>query len=451
MGCSIPGCGASDHNRRTHHRHGVPGDPLIDQPGPVEAEVPTGADRAREALREARTDHLVGERGPELITREQAEQLWPDRVVVESDGSWSVDAVTVQGVHGPGPSSEGDHVCEPAPDQVYFCRHCGEDLMVEDDAPEPWITPPWRTVLGPDEPIRITQPGVYELEAHEYHSPAITGDWISNSDLRAMTAPHCPAKWKYNRDNSVRVTSEAFAFGHAWHARVLGKGETIAVRPLVDPSDPTSEWNDWRKNAAKAWRAEQEAAGRSVILPEDWAAVDAMAIAIHEREEAGRLLAQPGRPELAMFWVDQATGVKRRALVDFMPDRVSADGVLEIVDIKSTDSASPDEDMERKIYKYGYHRQGTTIVDGAIALGLADVAVVTFIFQEKTAPYLVQEVVLDTEAERIGGIENHRALLVYKECLETGAWPSYAPSTVPMGIPAYVARLFEDELEMVVR
>jgi hypothetical protein len=448
MACTIPGCGSSGHNRRTHDKHVPPGEPLDP------------------------TRFLVGEHKAEIITREQAERLWPGRVVVEADGSWSVPVVAVQGTssgldefapealeavsriddemvtpHGPG--------CTLA-DPCDECRRYVADVVRAVDehltperieqglaeilASEPLPVPPWRTVLGPDEPIRITLPGVYELDATEYHDPAITGDWVSNSDLRAMSAPHCPAKWKYNRDHCVRVTSPAFSFGHAWHARVLGKGETIAVRP--------SQWSDWRKQEARDWRAEQEAAGRSVILPEDWDAVEAMAAAIHDREEATRLLTQPGRPELAMFWVDKATGVKRRALVDFMPDQPNADGVLEIVDIKSTDSASPDDDMERKIYKYGYFRQGVTIMDGAIALGLAEDATVFFIFQEKTAPYLVQEVELDAQAQLAGAIENHRALMVYKECLETGVWPSYTPGPVTLSLPPYILARYEDDIEV---
>jgi PDDEXK-like uncharacterized protein DUF3799 len=298
---------------------------------------------------------------------------------------------------------------------------------------------PWRTPLGPDGPIQITLPGVYEISAAEYHDPAVTGDWVSNSDLRGMTAPNCPAKWRYNRDHGVRGTSDAFAFGHAWHARVLGKGEDIAVRPVV--------WDSWRTNAAKAWRAEQEAAGRSVILPEDWQMVEAMAAAIHDRPRAHELLSQPGRPEVAMFWVDPETGVKRRALVDYLPsDRPDGFGTLDVVDIKSCDSASPDDRMEKKIYDYGYHRQGTTIADGAMALGLADNVTVWFIFQEKSAPYIVQEVELDGQAQRIGRIENHEALLLYKQCIETGVWPSYADGPVTVGVPGWIANRFDDEM-----
>ncbi len=297
---------------------------------------------------------------------------------------------------------------------------------------------PWRTPLGPGGPPLITLPGVYELDADEYHDPAVTGDWLSNSDARQLIDDGCPAQFRYDRDNGVRATSDAFAMGHAVHARILGKGEKIAVRP--------AKWNDWRTNAAKAWRAEQEAAGKSVILPADAAVVEAMAVKVHEDRWAHALLSQPGRPEVALFWLDPETGVQRRALVDYLPTATNDRGIMLPVDIKSADSVAPTGDMERKLYDHAWHRQGTTIADGIIELGLAADVDFYFIVQSKKAPHLVTVVRLDTEAQRIGRIENRRALLVYKECLETGVWPDYAEEPVTLGVPAWIARQYEDEM-----
>src|SRR6185369_8740164 len=95
-----------------------------------------------------------------------------------------------------------------------------------------WV--PWATPAGPDGPIRITLPGVYDLEADEYHDPAVTGDWVSNSDLREMTYPNVPAQWRYNRDHGVKEISDAFDFGHLWHHLVLGKGDAYQVFPKLD-------------------------------------------------------------------------------------------------------------------------------------------------------------------------------------------------------------------------
>jgi hypothetical protein len=345
---------------------------------------------------------------------------------------------------------QDQHECEPAPDQVYYCRHCGADLMVDPEPVDPvdTPTPPWRTVRGPFEPIRITLPGVYELDANEYHDPAVTGEWLSNSDARQLTDDGCPAQFRYDRDNGVRKRSDAFAVGHAYHATVLGKGETIAVRPLVNPDDPDQVWNSWRTKAAQNWKAEQEAAGRSVILPEDAAVVEAMAAAVHQKPRAHELLSQPGRPEMALFWIDPVTGVKRRCLVDYLPDAPGPDGIMRPVDLKSADEVAPNGSMEKKLYDHCWHRQAVTIADGIRALGLADEVEFYFIVQSKKAPHLVTVVVLDADAERIGGIENLEAMRVYQQCIESGVWPDYAPDTVTLTVPPWIARIYEDDIEV---
>jgi hypothetical protein len=301
--------------------------------------------------------------------------------------------------------------------------------------PEQYPTPPWRTLLGPDEPIRITMPGVYTLTAAEYHDPAVTGDWLSNSDGRALIAPGCPAKWKYNRDNGIRKTSDEFDFGHAAHTAVLGKGEEIAIRP--------AEWDSWRTNAAKAWRSDQEAAGRTVLLPEQWDVVAEMAEEVYADPWAAELLGQPGgQAEACLFWVCPETGVRRRAMVDLLAD--------DPVDYKTTKSACPGFKMDRDVYEYGYHRQAATIIDGMDALGLGTGSgEFNFIAQEKVKPYVVTVFKLDDEALRIGRIENRQAIDVYAKCLETGVWPGYVDGPVYASVPSYIAREYEDE--MVVR
>jgi hypothetical protein len=306
------------------------------------------------------------------------------------------------------------------------------------DPPVGQVITPWRTWRGPDEPPVITRPGVYELSAAEYHDPAVTGDWLSNSDARQLIDDGCPAQFRYDRDNGVRKISDAFAMGHAVHAAILGKGETIAVRPL--------RFDSWRTGAAREWRALQEAAGRSVIVPEDAAVVAAMAAAVHGNAWAHRVLSTPGRPEVALFWVCPETGVRRRALVDYLPDGPDDDGVMRPVDIKSAASVAPNGDMMRKLYDHAWHRQATTIADGILALGLADRVEFQFIVQSKTPPHLVTPVILDSEALRIGQIENRRALLVYAECLATGVWPAYTDDPVILGVPAWIANLYEEEM-----
>lgn len=294
--------------------------------------------------------------------------------------------------------------------------------------------PPWATSAGPLARPRITLPGVYHLTDDEYHDPAVTGAWVSNSDLKAMTVDGCPAQWRYDRDNGVTDDREVYLFGKAVHAEVLGKGSSVVVRP--------AEWSDWRKAAARAWKAEQLAAGLVPVTPEEAETARAMAAAVHADPVAAEALSRPGRPEVAMFWREQLPSgrwVQRRGMVDYLTD----DG--DPIDFKTAESANPNERMERAIYEYGYHRQAVTYEAAIVALGLSPTyPKMLFLFQQKRAPYLVTPVELDDRAAVVGEGETRAALEVYAECVESGVWPGYGKAI--MTIPEYRGREFDEEM-----
>lgn len=675
MGCSIPGCGASDHNRRTHDRHVPPqGEALIDQPGTGEPVAPSGADRAREALREAlvRGDTVSSPRqsGKTAAMDEARKILDPAAAVSDADlanaAGWATDVVRVElatvlpeGTHVmsdgmtvtyPQPSSvvpdeedqptsavpltdfgggvlvaEGetwssrnqvvsddadagqspvqaatsgpqepitaddiraiphvDHECEPAPENIWFCRHCGADLdhpgaklfdaiassvvpdeedsptncrscgealddgqsflcgacalaeswtpdqdrpvpdpavlkavsriademvtphgpgctlaepcdecrryvadidqPIADDipifdpdcgcGPDEWCsvcqaaadglsvvyldttypTPPWRTVLGPDEPIRITLPGVYELTAEEYHSIDVTGDWFSNSDGKALLAS-CPAQFDYDRRNKVRKISDAFDWGHVWHALVLGKGEKYQV---FEPKK-----KDGRTKEGQAQKREVDAARAAGITPiygDQFRLIEAMAEAVKADPVAYDLMSAPGRQEVCLFWREQikvtdphnslfgqVVTVQRRAMIDHLPDMPAEGETVTLVDGKTADDVKPDDNMRKKIYDYAYHRQADTYAAGVEAL-FNVVAEVVFLFQSKKPPHLIVPVDLDTPAMRVAAAENRQALEQWAECVATGKWPGYAKGVETSGVPAWIERRYEDEI-----
>ncbi len=192
---------------------------------------------------------------------------------------------------------------------------------------------PWRTWRGPDEPIQVTRPGVYQLEPEEYFADPVPDGSLSNSGVKKLLPPGSPARYRYDLDNKVAKTSDAFDLGHCVHKLVLGAGEEIAVRP--------AEFDSYRTKASQAWLAEQREARRIPVTPEQYEQAKAMADALLADEYAGRLMRQPGRAEMAMFWQDPATGVWRRILVDYLPERPGPAKSILIVDVKTCESASP--------------------------------------------------------------------------------------------------------------
>lgn len=298
----------------------------------------------------------------------------------------------------------------------------------------------WRTDGPMPRPLVIREPGVYQLDADEYLAdPTLTGS-LSNSGVKKLLPPGSPARFRYDLDNRVAKTSAAFDLGHAVHKLALGAGDEIACRP--------PEFDSYRTKASREWLAGQRAAHRIPVTPEELAQAQAMADELLADEDAGKLLRQPGNAEQALFWPDPDTGVMRRILVDYLPDRPAEGSPALIADVKTCDSASPDHDMSRLVYKFGYHRQAATAIDGVLALGLADDARFFDLFVEKAPPYFVSVVELDATAIRIGRIENRQALDVFAHCQATGVWPG-PPNAIgdnALPLPAWVEREHEQEM-----
>src|SRR5262249_44075553 len=147
--------------------------------------------------------------------------------------------------------------------------------------------------------------------------------------------------------------------------------------------------------------------------------------------------------EQSAFWRDETFCVWRRARFDRWTPLVS--GRVAIVDYKTATSADP-VTFGRKAADYGYHMQNAWYIDAAKAVGLDEDPAFLFVVQEKTPPYLVSVVELDATAVEIGAARNARALSVYRECMQTGAWPGYDTDVHLISLPAYVERAHEQEI-----
>lgn len=253
----------------------------------------------------------------------------------------------------------------------------------------------------------ITEPGVYDIPDYLYHQDPVEGGSLSSTGARRLLPPSCPAKFKWLIDHPEH--KDIFDFGKAAHHAVLGVGPEIVVL----------DHDSWRTNAAKSDRDAARAAGLVPLLAEDADVVSEMAAAIRRHPKAGRLF-QPGRGAAEQTLVWRSGEIMRRARLDWLQ------GPL-IVDYKTTDRAD-DAACIRSMFTFGYHQQGDFYVDGATELGLipdGGRARFLLVFQEKTAPYLVNVIEPDREALLWGGVLNDKANHVYRRCVESGEWPGY--------------------------
>lgn len=283
----------------------------------------------------------------------------------------------------------------------------------------------------------ITRPGVYDnIPESVYHRDPVPGGSLSSSGARKLLAPSCPALFRHEQDHK-QPHKPAFDFGRAAHEEVLGVGGGIEV---IDAPD-------WRTKDAQKARDAAYAQGKTPLLPKDYKIVQAMAEQIKRHPIAGRIF-QPGtgKPEQSLFWKDPATGVICRARFDWLPTQVKGRRLI-IGDYKTARSVAP-HDLRKAIHEHGYHQQDDFYRRGARELGIGgpDTSFV-FVFQAKTAPYLVTVVELDLIARQIGRERNDIALKTYKQCMETGHWPGYSDDIELLALPVWAERQHEEDYQ----
>jgi hypothetical protein len=275
------------------------------------------------------------------------------------------------------------------------------------------------------------KPGVYTMAEAEYHADPVPAGSLSASGAKKLLPPYCPAIFKWEHDNG-RAEKRVFDFGHAAHSEVLGVGMDLTI---IDAPD-------YKTKAAQEAKKDAYAAGKVPLLASEYVQVKAMAEALRRHPVAAALLdPDSGTAEASLFWTDDASGITRRARLDWLPNSVGTRMI--IPDYKTAPSANP-EAFTKSAANFGYHMQEAWYRDAVVALGLAEDPAFVFIVQEKTAPYLVSVVELDTTALRIGRYLNRKAIDVYAECVATDTWPGYTDDVALISLPRWYERTFEE-------
>ncbi|MFJ6487041.1 PD-(D/E)XK nuclease-like domain-containing protein [Streptomyces californicus] len=255
----------------------------------------------------------------------------------------------------------------------------------------------------------VTAPAVIDgMTAEAYHADRNS---ISSTGLRKILAPGCPAQLRYDLDHPQTPKKE-FDLGHAAHLMVLGEG------PELDVLD----FDNYLTKAAKTARDEARHMGAVPLLRHEYEQIEAMAAAIRQHPLAGPLFTPgTGIAEQSIFWTDPATGVRCRIRPDWLKQ---LPGLTLCVDYKTIKSADPDT-VSKAIRDHAYHQQDALYTDGIwAALAPQDVRFV-FVFQSKTAPYLITVRELADQDRDIGRARNERALRTYADCMATGVWPDW--------------------------
>ena len=271
------------------------------------------------------------------------------------------------------------------------------------------------------------KPGVHIMSSEEYHAGPGDAPMLSSSIARILLAQSPLHAWtahpKLNPDYMPKEKKE-FDLGTAAHAMLLEGGEGIEV---VDPARyPTAKGGapkGWTTDAMRAARDAVRAAGRTPILPDQFAEVEKMAgiarQAIADCADLSGLTLADGTAEQSVIW-EEPGGVWCCA----RPDWMSHDRKVQI-SYKSTGMSAKPEEWVRTGLGLGFDLQNALYLRGNRATGGPADGVSLTLVQENAAPYACSWIGMDPAFMALADEKVEDAIELWRRCLTAGRWPGY--------------------------
>lgn len=251
----------------------------------------------------------------------------------------------------------------------------------------------------------------HRLSAATYHADPAPQPSLSNS-IAKILLDESPAKAWYSHprlnQDFRRKEKDEFDIGIAAHSILLEGMDNI-----VD-----CDFDDWRKNEAKAMRDAARSRGKTPLLSRQASRVRAMVKAALKFIESCEISSdwQDSDAELTGLAEDDGVWLRMRS------DIFSVDRTV-IVDYKSTTDVSP-EAFSKQIVRMGYHRQDAFYRHVAQLLTGRDPHFV-FLAQSTEPPYECSLHGCHPSLREIASAEVARAIDLWRQCVQQKEWPSY--------------------------
>ncbi len=258
---------------------------------------------------------------------------------------------------------------------------------------------------------------VHDVSAREYHKdqlcpqPSLSSH-IANILLRQSPLHAWLAHPRLN-PNYAPVEDSRFDLGSAAHSLLLERNEN----PIV-----WCDFDDWRKNEAKAQRDAARAGGKLPVLSHYREPLLAMVKAAYEAVERSELtgILDSGAAEQTLVW--QESVGDSRVWCRSRLDLISEDRRV-ILDYKSTADAHP-ESFARQIPRMGYEVQAA-MYSRALRCTGEKLPVFVFLAQEITEPYACSLIGLSNAYMAIGEVRYNAAVNRWADCMAADEWPGY--------------------------
>lgn len=289
--------------------------------------------------------------------------------------------------------------------------------------------------------MKITKPGIYpDLPAEDYHAQT---DWLSWSRMKNLVPPLTPAHFKAALE-APEPRKRHFDLGKVVHLLVLGEGDRFVVVQALNKQKEPYDADGYTTVSAQRHRDAIYEQGLVPILRHELDAAHAMAEAVRTHQAASILLGK-GTPEVSLFWVDPATGVKCRARLDWLPEPVDGRRLI-VPDLKTAESAAPSE-FAKAAARLGYYGQASHYRDGIRALGIDPEPAFLFVVVEKAAPHLVSvDQFAEPEDVRLARRIVDHCRRLYADCLAADRWPGYGGGVHDLSLPSWLHFQMEEAL-----
>lgn len=288
----------------------------------------------------------------------------------------------------------------------------------------------------------ISKPGIYSgVPLAVYHGADLCdGPSISSSGLRTIftdSPAHYFAYSPYNPDSEEQEETAALTIGRAAHHLLLGEDDFSTLFIMRPEKLAGMPWQG-NRTVCKAWVQEQEAAGRTVLKPDDIKTIRRMAksLAAHPLIAAGIL---NGLIEQTMVWKDKETGIWLKSRPDAIPNDSG-----DYADLKTT--ADIGFKLDRSIGTYRYDMQAALVGRGSRETLGVEMTSFSFVFAEKSVPHTIDVLTLHHEDIQSADKDIQVALQVFARCMETGKW--FGPSGTQFDARyAYLSDLFRGDAD----
>lgn len=252
---------------------------------------------------------------------------------------------------------------------------------------------------------------VHNLSFEDYcKDPAV------NQSTLKMFLDVTPADVKAHLEEERGRPSDCLRVGTIEHYLLL-QPEEYPKMVLTRPA----QWADWRTDASKVWRSEQEQAGRLVTTEKELINIHGMHHAVRGHRISGPIFGR-GQAEVSLFAHDPEVGLEIKTRIDWLPDpSLIVDGPVPTVDLKTAEDSHPDRFRNTIRYRR-YYFQSFVNLRLCQLCGIERTCAILCAVKNEP-PFTVELFQIGVRwLERAHG-EYLAACRIYKECLETGVWP----------------------------